>query len=82
MIKAIEELKKQKMELKTKADKMGVVHKGSAGKDNKIGTKLALDYVKLCYSLEVTSEGPILKLILRGSITLMEDQNRIIFSGA
>lgn len=55
IIKEIEELNRLKAELKMKADKLGVNKEASSGKSVKIATNLNLDYVNLCYSLEVTS---------------------------
>lgn len=66
-----------------KADQLGMAKEtvSGGGKNIKISTNLSVDYVNFCYSLEVSSERPIIKLVLRGCITLLESPDRIIFEG-
>lgn len=51
------------------------------GKKIQLETSIGLDFVNLCSSLEVRSERPIIKLVLRGNITLLESSDSILFSG-
>jgi hypothetical protein len=72
LVKEVQELRTIKEELRAKADKLGVPKDVAGSKNMKIATNITLDYVKLCYALEVTSEHNIIKLVLRGDITMMD----------
>ena len=75
----IEELRVKKEELRLRLAQLGGVQDVSGSKNIKVGANLTLDYVKLSYMLEVSSEYPIIKLVLRGKIDMMEEPRRILF---
>ena len=56
-----------------KLQKLGGTKNTSGSKNIKITTNITLDYTKLCYALEVSSEQKIVKIVLRGNITMMEE---------
>lgn len=72
-----------KESLKAKANEFGLAMEKVTGTGKKIQleTSIGLDFVNLCSSLEVRSERPIIKLVLRGNITLLESSDSILFSG-
>ena len=59
MIRDIEELRKTKLQLQGQMQQLGAAKQGgtggATGNNVKITARLSLDYVKLCYSLEIAS---------------------------
>lgn len=71
LVTKIEELRIKKQELRIRLAQLGGVQDISSNKNIRVGTNLSLDYTKLSYMLEVNSDYPIIKLVLRGGITMM-----------
>ena len=63
-----------KSDLRFKADKLGMPKEASNGKNIKNTTNLTLDYSKLCYCFEIVSDRPIVKLMVKGNIKLLEGE--------
>lgn len=69
-----------KADLKLKVDKLGGKTESKSGKHIKISVNLAVDYSKFCYCLELVSPVPIIKLMMKGDITLLGG-HKILFEG-
>jgi hypothetical protein len=46
-----------------------------------VTSNLSVDYTKLCYTLEISCDRPIVKLIIKGDIILFESGERVHFEG-
>jgi hypothetical protein len=70
-----------KADLRMKAEKFGKIRETNTGKNIKNTANLTLDYSKLCYCLEIVSDRPIVKYMIKGDIKLLEGEEKKSFEG-